>query len=99
MALLPLLQWRCHPLQGGVVALGKMALSSSSIRRCPFHHCNGIVALVVMALLPLMCRHLHRCQVIVIALIACRKAGIVALVVMALLPLMRGRLHRCCDGD
>jgi hypothetical protein len=60
----------------------------------------GIFAIVVMASLPLlMRRHLHRCQVIVVALIACCEAGVVALVVMALLPLMRRLLNHCCDGD
>jgi hypothetical protein len=60
----------------------------------------GVFAIVVMASLPsLMRRGLRRRQVIVIALIARRKAGVVALVVMASLPLMRRRLHRCCDGD
>jgi hypothetical protein len=60
----------------------------------------GVFAIIMMASLPLlMRRHLCRCQVIVIALIAHRKAGIVALIVMALLPLMRRHLHRCCDGD
>jgi hypothetical protein len=60
----------------------------------------GVFAIVVMASLPsLMRRGLRRRRVIVIALIARRKAGVVALVVMASLPLMRRRLHRCCDGD
>jgi hypothetical protein len=60
----------------------------------------GVFAIVVMASLPsLMRRRLRRCQVIIIALIAHRKAGIVALVVTASLPLMRRHLHRCCNGD
>jgi hypothetical protein len=59
----------------------------------------GVFAIVVMASLPLlMRRHLRRCQVIVITLIACHKAGVVALIMMALLLLMRRRLHRCCNG-
>jgi hypothetical protein len=44
--------------QAGIVALIAMALSSSSMCRHPSHHCNDLVALVVMALLPLMHRHL-----------------------------------------
>jgi hypothetical protein len=60
----------------------------------------GVFAIVVMASLPsMMCRRLCRRQVIVVAIIARRKAGVVALVVMASLPLMRRRLHRCCNGD
>jgi hypothetical protein len=60
----------------------------------------GVFAIVVMASLPsLMRRHLRCREVIVVALIARRKAGVVALVVMASLPLMHRRLHRCCDGD
>jgi hypothetical protein len=60
----------------------------------------GIFAIVVMVSLPsMMHRRFRCCQVIVIALIACRKAGIIALVVMASLPLMRRHLHHCCDGD
>ncbi len=48
------LWWHCCCLQSGVVALVAMVLSSSSMRRHPHHHCNGIVALVVMVLLPLI---------------------------------------------
>jgi hypothetical protein len=60
----------------------------------------GVFAIIMMASLPLlMRRRLRHRQVIVVALIACRKAGIVALAVMALLPLMSRHLHRCCDGD
>jgi hypothetical protein len=60
----------------------------------------GVFAIVVMASLPsLMHRGLRRCQVIVIAIIAHRKAGVVALVMMASLPLMRRHLHHCCNGD
>jgi hypothetical protein len=60
----------------------------------------GIFAIVVMTSLPSMMRKRLRCrQVIVVALIARRKAGVVALIVMASLPLMRRRLHRCCNGD
>ncbi len=39
-----------------------MALSSSSMCRHSCHHCNGIVSLVVMALLPSMHRRLHHCH-------------------------------------
>jgi hypothetical protein len=59
MALLPLLQWHCHHPQASIVTLVAMALLSSLMRKPPRCHCNGIVALVVMALLSLMCRHLH----------------------------------------
>jgi hypothetical protein len=60
----------------------------------------GVFAIIVMASLPLLMRKgLHCCQVIVVALIACRKAGVFALVMMASLLLMRRCLHHCCNGD
>ncbi len=59
MALLPLLQWHCHRPQVGVIAIIAVALLSSLMCRCPCHHCDGVVALIAMALLPLMGMHLH----------------------------------------
>ncbi len=50
----------CHP-QAGIVALVAMASSSSLMSRRPCRHCDGIVALVVMMLLPLMRKHLCCC--------------------------------------
>ncbi len=52
--------WHCCP-QASVVALVAMVSLSSSMRRCSCHHCNGIVARVVMALLPTMHRGLCCC--------------------------------------
>jgi hypothetical protein len=54
-------QWRhCRP-QAGIIALVVMTSLSSLMCRHPCYHCNDVVALVVMALLPLMrgclCRH------------------------------------------
>ncbi len=98
MASLPLSMHRCPCChQAGVVALVTMA-SSPLI-------CIGVVALVVMALLPSLswcsCPCCNGVIIItsVIVLIACHQAGIVALVVMALLPLMHRRLCCCCNGD
>ncbi len=54
----------------------------------------GIFAIIVMASLPsLMRRGLRRHQVIIVALIARRKAGVVALIMKTSLPLMRRHLH------
>ncbi len=58
----------------------------------------AIVALVMVALLPLsMRRYLRHCQASVIAFVTHHQAGIVAFVAMALLPSMRRRLGRCRD--
>ncbi len=57
MVLFPSLQWYCCHPQAGIVALVAMVSLSSLMRRRPHRHHDGIVALVVMALLPLMCRH------------------------------------------
>jgi hypothetical protein len=69
MALLPLIHdgvvalvmLHCPHPQAGIVAFVAMALPSSSMRRRPCRHCDGIVALVAMVLLPLMQRRLCRC--------------------------------------
>jgi hypothetical protein len=50
----------CHP-QASIVALVAMVSSSSSMHRHPCRHHNGIVALIAMAFLPLMRRHLCHC--------------------------------------
>ncbi len=77
MALLPSLQWRHHRPQAGVVPLIAMGLSLSLMRRHPCCDCNGIDALVTMALLMSMCRHLAVVAIVVIALMT-----------MTLLPLL-----------
>jgi hypothetical protein len=60
----------------------------------------GILAIVVMASLPLLiCRHLPHPLVIIVALTARRKAVLVALVMMALLQLMSRHLLHCYNGD
>ncbi len=59
MASLPSSSWPC--------SLVAMASSQSLMLRCPHHHCNGIVALITMAMLPLMrrrlCSHCNGCWV------------------------------------
>ncbi len=65
----------------------------------------AIVALLMMALLPLlMHRHLHHCQTSIIALVSRCPGGLVALIVMALLPSMHRHIcHHsnfdCCPHD
>jgi hypothetical protein len=61
--LFPLLQWRCRYPQAGVIALVVIASLSLSMCKHPCCHHDEVVALVVMALLPLMRRHLcHHCD-------------------------------------
>jgi hypothetical protein len=91
MALLPL-SMRRHPChcQDGVVSLVTMALSPLI--------CDGVVALVVIALLLSSswhcCPHCNGVLIIidVITLVACRQAGIAAINVQASLPLSQWQL-------
>jgi hypothetical protein len=89
-----------------------MASLPLSMRRCPCCHHAGVVALVTMALLPLIRKGVVSLIAIVVDLVAMvslsssmrrhphhHHNGIVALVQMAFLPLIRRHLCHCHNGN